>query len=53
LELFQHDLVHLSDHLKLINERMVLVNPKFDEPKPQELDSEDADEALEEKDEKS
>ena len=31
MELFQQDLVHLANHLKLLNERMVLVNPKFDE----------------------
>jgi hypothetical protein len=29
MDVFEGDLHHLSNHLKLMNERMVLVNPKF------------------------
>ena len=29
MEVFQGDFHHLANHLKLMNERMVLVNPKF------------------------
>jgi len=29
MDVFDGDLYHLSSHLKLMNERMVLVNPKF------------------------
>jgi len=29
MDVFDGDLHHLSNHLKLMNERMVLVNPKF------------------------
>ena len=29
MEVFQGDFFHLANHLKLMNDRMVLVNPKF------------------------
>ena len=29
MELFGGDFVHLGNHLKLMNDRMVLVNPKY------------------------
>ena len=30
MELFQNDMWNLGNHLKILNERMVLTNPKFD-----------------------
>lgn len=36
MEVFSGDLNHLSNHLKLMNDRMVLVNPKFNSAPPTE-----------------
>jgi predicted CoA-binding protein len=32
MELFEGDFVYLSNHLKIMDYRMVLVNPKFAQP---------------------
>lgn len=40
MDLFGGDFVHLGNHLKLMNDRMVLVNPKYDEPPEVRADSE-------------
>lgn len=41
MEVFQGDFHHLANHLKLMNERMVLVNPKFQGLPPPPLASVD------------
>lgn len=43
MEVFQGDFHHLANHLKLMNERMVLVNPKFQGLPPPPLASVDPD----------
>lgn len=38
LRLFNNELEGVAEHLKLMNDRMVLVNPKFDHPQQSQVD---------------
>jgi hypothetical protein len=38
MRLFNNELEGVAEHLKLMNDRMVLVNPKFDHPQQSQVD---------------
>lgn len=38
MRLFGNELEGVAEHLKLMNDRMVLVNPKFDHPQQSQVD---------------
>lgn len=47
MDVFQNDLRALADHLKIMDERMVLVNPKFPTASRQQADHEEQPEEAE------
>lgn len=47
MDVFQNDLRSLADHLKIMDERMVLVNPKFPTASQQQAHHEEQPEAEE------